>query len=92
MCNKIRAIVAVKELLVTKTGTHLFNEFRITSPIQRFITILKKHETIPVLTQISPFHICKIYILMTHFGIIPSINFLFQATSYLRVFKLNHFT
>jgi len=51
MCNKITAVTAVKELLVTVTDTYLLNEFRLEFPIQMIITMLKKQETIHVLTQ-----------------------------------------
>ena len=51
MCNKITAVTAVKELLVTVTDTYLLNEFRLEFPIQMIITMLKKQETIHVLIQ-----------------------------------------
>ena len=74
MCKKITSVVPVKEVLITVNGTYLFNEFRVGFPIQSFTTILKKHETVPVLIQINSFHICETYIFITHFNIIPNIK------------------
>jgi hypothetical protein len=73
MHNEVTAVAAVKELLVTITGTYLLNKLPVAFPIQKFITTLQKQETAPFLTQINSFHIRKTDMLMIHFNIIPNI-------------------
>jgi len=48
--------------------------FSITGNWKVHYLVTKKHETIPVLSQINSLYICKTCILITHINIIPNIN------------------